>query len=445
MKKILVYAAALLSMAFAASCQKEVSSAVADGELVTVTFNIATEAPLQSKAVVGHEPDWDKTLTMGVYRNASLLDADVYEITDQFGTDNNATVTVTLVKGQEYDFVFWADATGNDYYTVDLMGKNVTVSYDNANANDKLRDAWYAVLEGYKVTDQTINQKVELKRALAQINVGTLDYADAVTAGVTVTKSEMTVTNAASTLEFFSGKTLNPVSVTFAADVIPMYSLDQNANTLTVHYGTQNEAEYEYLALNYILVADDSATGAEQDIVTVGINFYEDGNNNPVNDPIELTNVPVRRNYRTNIISENVLTDVATFSIVIDPIFAGEYIYPDQNGTVTPDPEYIYLMPNSNWKSDNARFAVYFWDDNIAASWDNMTDSDGDGIYEIDKSKLGNCTKIIFCRMSPNSANDWANKWNQTGDLTLPTDGKNLYTVPAGVWDGSNNTYWSVK
>ena len=195
MKKILVYAAALLSMAFAASCQKEVSSAVADGELVTVTFNIATEAPLQSKAVVGHEPDWDKTLTMGVYRNASLLDADVYEITDQFGTDNNATVTVTLVKGQEYDFVFWADATGNDYYTVDLMGKNVTVSYDNANANDKLRDAWYAVLEGYKVTDQTINQKVELKRALAQINVGTLDYADAVTAGVTVTKSVVVFTN----------------------------------------------------------------------------------------------------------------------------------------------------------------------------------------------------------------------------------------------------------
>lgn len=442
MKKILVYAAALLSMAFAASCQKEVSSAVADGELVTVTFNIATEAPLQSKAVVGHEPDWDKTLTMGVYRNASLLDADVYEITDQFGTDNNATVTVTLVKGQEYDFVFWADATGNDYYTVDLMGKNVTVSYDNANANDKLRDAWYAVLEGYKVTDQTINQKVELKRALAQINVGTLDYADAVTAGVTVTKSEMTVTNAASTLEFFSGKTLNPVSVTFAADVIPMYSLDQNANTLTVHYGTQNEAEYEYLALNYILVADDSATGAEQDIVTVGINFYEDGNNNPVNDPIELTNVPVRRNYRTNIISENVLTDVATFSIVIDPIFAGEYIYPDQNGTVTPTPtpvdNNLYLNPGP-WNVDGAWFAAYFFGN----AGDTSVKMIKDGNYYKCEKVAGDYANVIFVRMNPSYTTfTWDGKWNQTGDLVIPTDGKNLYTVTG--WGTADGT-WSVK
>ena len=68
MKKILVYAAALLSMAFAASCQQEVSPELGKGEAVNVTFTISNEA-IQSKAVVGEEPEWEKELTFGVYRN----------------------------------------------------------------------------------------------------------------------------------------------------------------------------------------------------------------------------------------------------------------------------------------------------------------------------------------------------------------------------------------
>ena len=53
--------------------------------------------------------------------------------------------------------------------------------------------------------------------------------------------------------------------------------------------------------------------------------------------------------------------------------------------------------------------------------------------------------KVIFCRMNPGAAaNNWDNKWNQTGDLTIPTDGKNLFTLPNDWWDGATET-WSVK
>ena len=52
---------------------------------------------------------------------------------------------------------------------------------------------------------------------------------------------------------------------------------------------------------------------------------------------------------------------------------------------------------------------------------------------------------VIFCRMNPGAAaNNWNNKWNQTADLTTPTDGKNLYTVKDGTWDKGGGT-WSVK
>ena len=100
---------------------------------------------------------------------------------------------------------------------------------------------------------------------------------------------------------------------------------------------------------------------------------------------------------------------------------------------------YIYLKPNDNWKKDNARFAVYCFDN--GETWVNMTDLDNDGIYEAVIST--SYPKVIFCRMNPNTpANNWDNKWNQTANLTVPTNGNNLYTVNSGTWDKGGGT-WS--
>ncbi|MBQ2796430.1 MAG: fimbrillin family protein [Tidjanibacter sp.] len=113
---------------------------------------------------------------------------------------------------------------------------------------------------------------------------------------------------------------------------------------------------------------------------------------------------------------------------------------------VTEEPEVtenvLYLSPNTNWKADGARFAAYFFGDGEA--WVSMTDSDADGIYEAN-IPVGGYTSVIFCRMNPNTtANNWDNKWNQTADLTVPTDGTNLYTVAEGAWDKGEGA-WSVK
>ena len=102
--------------------------------------------------------------------------------------------------------------------------------------------------------------------------------------------------------------------------------------------------------------------------------------------------------------------------------------------------ETIYLKPNSNWTQDNARFAAYFFGN--GEKWVDMTDGDGDGLYEVEVPS--GYSKVIFCRMNPSaSANNWNNKWNQTGDLTIPTDGKNQFTIPSGSWDGATTT-WSI-
>ena len=103
-------------------------------------------------------------------------------------------------------------------------------------------------------------------------------------------------------------------------------------------------------------------------------------------------------------------------------------------------PTTLYLKPNSNWTQASARFAAYFFGN--GEKWISMTDSDGDSIYEV--ATPAGFSKVIFCRMNPSaSANNWNNKWNQTGDLNIPTDGKNLFTIPSGSWDGSTST-WST-
>ena len=105
----------------------------------------------------------------------------------------------------------------------------------------------------------------------------------------------------------------------------------------------------------------------------------------------------------------------------------------------------LFLVPNANWKSDGARFAAYFF--NLGGNaWVGMVDSDDDGIYEVN-IPVGYAAgdNVIFCRMNPGTtANDWSSKWNQTNDLTIPTDGKNLYTVAEGAWDNGAGT-WSTK
>ena len=103
----------------------------------------------------------------------------------------------------------------------------------------------------------------------------------------------------------------------------------------------------------------------------------------------------------------------------------------------------VYLKPNANWKTDNARFAAYFWNDG-GNVWVSMTSVE-DGIYKVNLPEgYDYGCNIIFCRMNPSTtANNWNNKYNQTADLKTPTDGKNLYTVKEGTWDNGGGD-WSV-
>ena len=124
------------------------------------------------------------------------------------------------------------------------------------------------------------------------------------------------------------------------------------------------------------------------------------------------------------------------------------YFVENNNFTYEMTERKIYLEPTSDWDKDNARFAAYVWIDGQGDAWYDMTDSDKDGVYE--------CyipikySKIILCRMNGSkTTNNWDNKWNQTVDLSIPSDGKNLFTI-TNPWGNDSNGKkatgsWSTK
>ena len=102
----------------------------------------------------------------------------------------------------------------------------------------------------------------------------------------------------------------------------------------------------------------------------------------------------------------------------------------------------LYLIPNGNWKVDNARFAAYFFGN--GEKWVSMKYNSELGVYEVDIPTDKVYPNVIFVRMNPNaSANNWNNKWNQTADLNgFRTSSNNCYTVKENTWDKGGGT-WS--
>ena len=122
--------------------------------------------------------------------------------------------------------------------------------------------------------------------------------------------------------------------------------------------------------------------------------------------------------------------------VVEGNLFFDNYVEP-----VAPSEVVLYLQPNANWNIDNARFAAYFFGN--GETWVDMTLVEGEtNIYSLVVPT--GFENIIFCRMNPGAAaNNWSNKWNQTADLKVPTDGTNLYTVKENTWDNGGGE-WSV-
>ena len=227
------------------------------------------------------------------------------------------------MKGQTYNFVFWAQNPSATALAFDAENKKVTINYDKAN--DETLDAFTAHVNDLTVTG-AIQQSVTLKRPWAQVNFGATqaDVKAAHLAGIDIKKTKVTVNNVFKTLNLLDGTVADPQTADFelALNAIPagqnQIAVDIDGSN-TQNYGklTVNATDYAYMGLNYLLVGGENDT---QSLIKADLSLYKEGDDtNPVN-KLAFSNVPVQRNYRTNIVG-NLLTSQVLFNITIDPMY----------------------------------------------------------------------------------------------------------------------------
>ena len=353
-KNLFMSMLAMAGMLFATSCsQDELLNEPTTGDYVNAKFTIGTSDGIATRATIGNGTKADKVACAVYDKNGTELEK-LYKVVDV--TDKKATYEIRLAKGQSYRVAFFAYNSTADAYDVTKLN-NITIK-DPQNSNIENRDAFTAYID-VDATVNAIEENVTLYRPFAQLNLGVdnTEWTDAVNAGVTVSKSKIIVTNVYNQFSAYDNAvvaTAEPVTMTFEMNTIPTEELEVDVD----RDGTIADTEkFKYLALNYLLVGDAGTEKSLTDVEFVWENADASKTNNPTT---HFKNIPVQRNYRTNIIGK-LLTNPATFNIVIDERF----------------------NDNTNFDSPENDYIVSVWDGVSTTT----PEADADGVYRISSAE----------------------------------------------------------
>ena len=289
-----IAAAALL----VTSCNDEMDNGLKTGDEGTVTFTAQLPSEMGTRAFA--DGLTAKHLQYAVYEAGQSTPLKVFgDETTVVGeaemVNLKKSVTLKLTSGKSYDVIFWADATTDSPYTFNPASQEVSVDYSKVNNNSDNCDAFFKKETITVSGNQSVD--VKLTRPFAQVNIGTDDFDAAKASGLEVTQT-VVVAKAFATLNLATGKVSDEADRTFTMKAIPTASDGE----FPVAGG------YKYLSMDYLLVGADKAT------VDVAFNYGGPQSRT-------FTNVPVQRNYRTNIYG-SLLTNTTDFNVVIEPAFA---------------------------------------------------------------------------------------------------------------------------
>ena len=307
MKKILLFASALPGLFLAGSCQRENLEPMESANTVTYTVQVADA--VETKAL-GEDVNAVNELVYEVWRTAGT------EITG-FNAENDnllyhktaevkngvATVEIEFVNDQNFIVLFWAHTKDNGVYNVENL-TNVTITSpdvaNNVNAQafvgrDFVRDC---------VSDA--QGKVTLVRPVSQLNIAT-------TPESLVFEAEPGETGSTVVLE---GSSVKVTGLATSYNIAKLSALGRTATeyeytetAVPTDVLTVNGKNYTYVAMNYVGFAPEM--GTSDVTVSYVINTSEGNIDN------KILNVPVKPNYRTNIIG-NLITSKTDYTIELD-------------------------------------------------------------------------------------------------------------------------------
>ena len=320
MKNLLltIAAAALLLLT---SCQRdELQGGSISGEEVTVS--ISAVVPGDGGAVVKSAEDPG---------NGSEVNRCILEVYLLEGEDGSATASLygtrhivkmqdkkasfedlNLITGQKYRLVLWADHVENPesgletdlYYDTESLPSISYKSGTEYESNDDSRDAFFKV-EEFEV-DGPEDRTVSLTRPFGQINIITTDYGliPSTHSDLLPVKIKLAFPSIPTSIDLVNG-TVNDMDKVTTSTAVDIAGLD-----------VDGEEDSKQLSFDYILAPAEGQTVVSE----FTMSFLKDDGTTPVAKDYTFENIPVQRNYRTNV-SGALLTDRAGVDVKVEPGF----------------------------------------------------------------------------------------------------------------------------
>ena len=294
MKKLIKSALALATILFAASCQQENLEPAQSGS--TVTYSVSV--PEVATKAIGSGENVDQ-LVYAVYQvtgkteeqaKTTLSESELlYQKTAV--VDNGVAVAhLELINDQTYLVLFWAQVE-NQWFAADSYHFGTKgISYPNDYAPNNDNFAAFSNVSYITVTGSE-KKSITLTRPFAQLNIATNlpdpQYFTPVIAGTTVK-----VEGAATAYNVATGKATE-AELTF----VETAPIDENFKGYD-----------SYLSMNYVFVPDQQAT------VKVSYTVRTEAHGTVTN---TIENVPVAKNYKTNIVG-NLLTSKVDYNVELE-------------------------------------------------------------------------------------------------------------------------------
>ena len=345
MKKLFLLTA-LLAVTLFTSCQKEEINP--DAGQAKVIFSVEVPSSPITKAI-GNGYTEINDLVYAVYTTPYSSEEEAFLNLDQavpFYQKNYAeneiafaegktNVEIELLNGQNYIILFWAQ--NQDAWFKDDKFDLMNVTYPEGIKSNSLNLAAFSGKTFVPSVSGAISKKITLTRPFAQINLGTIkDNKIHSLLDFNTFKSSVTVKNAGTSFNVAKDKVNDDcvADVTFGDAPIADESFVVDGK------------EYKYLAMNYVFV-----DGPVDVDYTLSFEKY-----NPIINSV--TNVPVQKNYKTNIVG-NLLSSTASYNITLLPWNDEEFTIELWDGVTTQEPSV----------DENAQVLTYEIDEPSELAW----------------------------------------------------------------------------
>lgn len=304
MNKLIGYVVLAAGLLVAGSCQKESANGGDAQETVKTAFRVEIPSEETTRAVAEAEnvdvvfyEVWDEAFQQRLfpYAGSAANSAPV--------SGGVAEIMIDLVKDQKYNLIFWAQneaCQGKAYSWTNL--KTVNVDYTKFTADQKdVYDAFYAVMPDVKGDGSS--KTVYLYRPFAQVNFCASEMTTSM-GNIELTGNSVKVSQVATAFDTVKGVGINPSSGADGTGV----TFSSGAGLVEDKKIEVNDGTYDWVSMNYLLVASS--------LVEVEADFYT--NFGTVHRKV--IDVPVQKNYRTNILGDLFLAGT-NIKIVVSPDF----------------------------------------------------------------------------------------------------------------------------